>query len=235
MQEAQKASFRPWAIAPRHSRTSFKILTLGQAFIYTFLLNLGIWENFLPALYDTVMTTKKTLQINLKTIPETGLAVAVDLGPEWFARWHEEDPGLEFADARITGSVHLSKHGHDILVRGSLSGQLELACSRCLKPFAAPAAIEFDLLLVPAPAGGAPAKEELSPDDLDLDFYTGETVDLESILREQIILMLPLKPLCDEECKGLCPHCGANLNQETCTCPADAVDSPFARLAKLKI
>ena len=69
------------------------------------------------------MTTKKTLQINLKTIPETGLAVAIDLGPEWFARWHEEDPGLEFADARITGSVHLSKHGHDILVRGNLSGQ----------------------------------------------------------------------------------------------------------------
>ena len=86
-----------------------------------------------------------------------------------------------------------------------------------------------------APAGGAPAKEELSPDDLDLDYYTGEIVDLESILREQIILMLPLKPLCDESCKGLCPHCGADLNLETCTCPADAVDSPFARLAKLKI
>jgi uncharacterized protein len=180
------------------------------------------------------MTTKKTLQINLKTIPETGLAVAIDLGPEWFARWHEEDPGLEFTDARITGDVHLSKHGHDILVRGNLSGRMELACSRCLEPFAAPVAIEFDLLLVPGPVS-ADAKEELSPEDLDLDFYTGETIDLESILREQIILMLPLKPLCDEGCKGLCPHCGANLKRETCTCPADAVDSPFARLAKLKI
>ena len=73
---------------------------------------------FYPHLNDTVMTAKKTLQINLKTIPETGLAVAIDLGPEWFARWHEEDPGLEFAGARITGDVHLSKHGHDILVRG---------------------------------------------------------------------------------------------------------------------
>lgn len=181
------------------------------------------------------MTAKKTLQINLKTIPETGLAMAVDLGPEWFARWHEADPGLEFADARIIGSVHLSKHGHDILVRGSLSGQIELACSRCLEPFAAPAAMEFDLLLAPGPASAAAAKEELSPEDLDLDYYTGEIVDLETILREQIILMLPLKPLCNETCQGLCPHCGANLNQETCTCPADAVDSPFARLAKLKI
>ena len=181
------------------------------------------------------MTAKKTLQINLKTIPETGLAVAIDLGPEWFARWHEEDPGLEFTDARITGSVHLSKHGHDILVRGNLSGQMELACSRCLEPFTAPAAIEFDLLLVPGPLNAAAVKEELSPDDLDLDYYTGEIVDLERILREQIILMLPLKPLCEEACKGLCPDCGANLNRETCTCKTDAVDSPFARLAKLKI
>ena len=181
------------------------------------------------------MTTKKTLQINLKTIPDAGLALAIDLGPEWFDRWHEADPGLDCAGAHITGSVHLSKHGHDILVRGNLSGRMELACGRCLEPFTAPVAIEFDLLLVPGPTGADAVKEELSPEDLDLDFYTGETVDLESILREQIILMLPLKPLCDETCKGLCPHCGANLNRETCTCAADAVDSPFARLAKLKI
>ena len=190
---------------------------------------------FYPRPHNTAMTTKKTLQINLKTIPEMGLEVAVDLGPEWFARWHEEDPGLDFADARITGRVHLSKHGHDLLVRGNLSGQMELACSRCLEFFAAPATIEFDLLLVPGPPKAGAAKEELSLADLDLDYYTGEIVDLESLLREQIILMMPLKPLCDETCKGLCPYCGANLKRETCTCATDAVNSPFAQLAKLKI
>jgi uncharacterized protein len=187
-----------------------------------------------PRLHDTAMTRKKTLQINLKTIPDTGLEVAIDLGPEWFARWHEEDPGLDFADARISGRVNLSKHGHDLLVRGNLSGHLELTCGRCLELFTAPAAIEFDLLLVPGPPSAVPAKEELNPTDLDLDYYTGETMDLESVLREQIILMMPLKPLCEETCKGLCPHCGANLNRETCTCATDAVNSPFALLAKLK-
>ena len=131
--------------------------------------------------------------------------------------------------------MHLSKHGSDILVRGSLSGQMELACSRCLESFPAPAAIDFDLLLVPGPPTAAAADEELSPSDLDLDYYTGESVDLESLLREQIILMMPLKPLCDETCKGLCPRCGANLNRETCTCSTDTVNSPFAVLAKLKI
>ena len=190
---------------------------------------------FCPRLNNTAMTAKKNLQINLKTIPELGLPVAIDLGPEWFGRWHEADPGLEFAGARITGLVHLSKHGHDILVRGSLSGHLELACGRCLESFAAPAAIDFDLLLVPSPATASAAEEELSRTDLDLDYYTGEIVDLESLLREQIILMMPLKPLCDEACKGLCPHCGANLNRKTCVCKTDHVNSPFALLAKLKI
>jgi uncharacterized protein len=181
------------------------------------------------------MTAKKTLQINLKTIPETGLEVAIDLGPEWFARWREEDSDLEFADARITGLVHLSKHGQDILVRGNLSGPMELACSRCLEPFTGPAAIDFDLLLMPGPPTAHAEDEELSLTDLDLDYYIGEIVDLESLLREQIILMLPLKPLCDETCKGLCPQCGANLNLETCLCQTEDVNSPFALLAKLKI
>jgi uncharacterized protein len=176
----------------------------------------------------------RALQIAIKAIPETGLPVAIDLGSEWFARWHEEDPGLEFADARITGLVSLEKHGGDILVRGSLAGHLELACSRCLESFADPAATEFDLLLVPRPEAMSAEEVELSRTDLDLDYYAGELVDLEGILKEQIILMMPLKPLCTEACKGLCPHCGANLNCETCHCQIDAVNSPFARLAKLK-
>jgi uncharacterized protein len=188
-----------------------------------------------PCRNNTAMTAKNTLNVDLKTIPETGLTVAIDLGAEWFELWRAADPGLEFGDARITGQVELAKHGHDILVRGNLSSQIELACSRCLEPFTAPAAIEFDLLLVPAPAAPPAGDAELSPSDLDLDYYTGEIIDLESILREQIILMLPLKPLCDEVCKGLCPQCGANLNRETCACKTGAVNSPFASLAKLKI
>jgi uncharacterized protein len=177
----------------------------------------------------------RSLQIAIKAIPDTGKEVAIDLGPEWFARWREEDPGLEFADAHITGTVSLSKHGHDILVRGQLSGHLGLACSRCLESFSHPVAADFDLLLVPKPGTAAADDEELSPADLDLDYYTGEVVDLESLLREQIILMIPVKPLCDEVCKGLCPQCGANVNRETCHCRPEAVNSPFADLAKLKM
>jgi uncharacterized protein len=177
----------------------------------------------------------KVLQIAVKAIPETGLERAIDLGPEWFARWRTEDPELEFAGGRITGTVLLAKHGRDILVRGHLAGHLDLACSRCLEAFAAPVDADFDLLLVPGPEAVTGEDEELSQPDLDLDYYTGEAVDLERLLQEQIILMTPLKPLCTEACKGLCPRCGANLNRETCQCQPEAANSPFASLAKLKM
>jgi uncharacterized protein len=181
------------------------------------------------------LTMKKSLQISLKAIPETGLELGIDLGPEWFDRWRQEDPGLEFSAARVKGTVSLEKHGNDILVRGQLTGNLNLTCSRCLETFAAPVEGDFDLLLVPGPLAAAGIDEELSQPDLDVDYYRGEVVDVESIIREQIILMIPLKPLCDENCRGLCPRCGANLNVTTCQCQPEAVNSPFAHLAKLKI
>jgi uncharacterized protein len=179
--------------------------------------------------------TKKTLQISIKSIPETGKDLSLDLGPEWFERWREEDPGLEFSRGSVRGTVSLARHGHDILVRGHLEGRLALACGRCLEPFSPPLETDFDLLLVPAPQGEASEEEELSAAELDLDFYSGETVDLEAIIREQIILMVPLKPLCRDDCRGLCPICGINLNQETCSCQVEKSASPFAQLAKLKV
>jgi uncharacterized protein len=177
----------------------------------------------------------KSLHIAIKSIPDTGKEVAIDLPPEWFALWREADPGLEFTGGRINGVVHLAKHGRDILVRGHLSGYLDLACSRCLESFAHPVATDFDLLLIPRPATAVAEDEELSAADLDLDYYTGEGVDLESLLREQIILMIPVKPLCQETCQGLCPQCGSNLNRQSCRCQPQAANSPFAELAKLKI
>jgi len=181
------------------------------------------------------MTTKKTLQIAVNSIPEVGKDLTPDLGKEWFDRWRQEDPSLEFSEAAITGTLHLARHGRDILVRGHLAGQLGLHCGRCLEGFVAPVAADFDLLLAPGPQPQGPAEEELSAAELDRDFYTGGVVDLETILREQIILMLPLKPLCAETCQGLCPRCGANLNREACNCQAKQVDSSLAQLAKLKV
>jgi uncharacterized protein len=68
-----------------------------------------------------------------------------------------------------------------------------------------------------------------------VDYYTGEVVNLENILREQVLLTLPLKPLCSETCQGICPRCGADLNRETCQCSEEESDSPFAILKNIKL
>ncbi|MDP3182838.1 MAG: DUF177 domain-containing protein [Desulfobaccales bacterium] len=181
------------------------------------------------------MVPKRSFQIAINSIPETGRDISLDLGLEWFARWREEDPDLGFSGAQVMGKVHLGKYGRDILVRGHLDGKLDLNCSRCLESFVATLQSDFDLLLVPGPEKVSEEGEELAAPDLDLDFYSGEVVDLEGILKEQIILMLPLKPLCAETCRGLCPLCGANLEREGCRCKAEKSDSPLAALAKLKV
>jgi uncharacterized protein len=160
----------------------------------------------------------KSLQVAIKAISERGLERSIDLGPDWFSQWQEEDPALEFSTAQIKGKVRLEKHGRDILVRGHLQGHLQLACSRCLENFVLPVEGDFDLLLAPGPEQISSQDEELTAADLDVDYYSGELLDLGAILREQIILLMPLKPLCTEECQGLCPRCGAVLNQEKCAC-----------------
>jgi uncharacterized protein len=176
------------------------------------------------------------LQINIARLREDGLDLQLNLSEDWFARWQEEDPALEFSGpGHLAVWVHLERHGRDILVRGRFEGTVNLSCSRCLISFSQPLEADFDVLLAPGPEHVTEEVEELTRADLDRDFYTGETVNLESILREQVLLTLPLKPLCRETCKGICPHCGTDLNQETCQCPGENSTSPFAILKNIKL
>lgn len=175
-------------------------------------------------------------KLNVARLPEGGQDLSCALGEAWFARWQEEDPELDFAaPGHLTVRVHLEKHGHDILLRGHLEGRLALSCSRCLEAFSHPLDADFDLLLAPGPGPLRSDEEELSKADLDVDFYTREEVNLEAIVREQVLLTLPLKPLCSETCQGLCPRCGADLNRETCNCRRDESASPLTVLQKLKV
>jgi uncharacterized protein len=182
------------------------------------------------------MQADQTFKLSIAGLSETGLDLSLTLDARWFAAWREGDPSLDFtAPEGLDLKLRVQRHGRDILLRGHLAGDMELTCSRCLAAFRQPVAGDFDLLLVPGPEPVSPQEEELSADDLSLDYYTGDVVDLEAILREQILLLLPLKPLCTEACQGLCPRCGADLNRGACTCPPEQSASPFATLAeKLK-
>ncbi|HKU27232.1 MAG TPA: DUF177 domain-containing protein [Candidatus Sulfotelmatobacter sp.] len=122
----------------------------------------------------------------------------------------------------------------DIRLRGRLSTGLELQCARCLEPV--PQEIKRDFELLYRPLGADAGRDELSVTDAEAEigYYQGEGLLLEDVLREQVLLALPLKITCRAECKGLCPQCGKNLNEEQCSCSRDAEDPRWEALKEVR-
>jgi len=118
-------------------------------------------------------------------------------------------------------------------IAGHVNGELSLACVRCLEPFTMPVAGSFDLRYVPRSENAGEGEREVGEDDLTTAFYEDDQIDLSELIAEQLHLALPMKPLCSETCKGLCPHCGANLNTETCDCSEKWEDPRLAALKDL--
>lgn len=131
---------------------------------------------------------------------------------------------------------HHGKHQfiNDIRIIGDFSVRVKLACARCLEPIAAEVAKKFELLY--RPQGSDAGREELSVTaaEAEVGYYQGEGLLLEDVLREQVLLALPLKAICREDCRGLCPHCGKNLNVESCTCAEPVEDPRWSALKDLR-
>jgi len=119
-------------------------------------------------------------------------------------------------------------------VAGHLTGEIELACSRCLEPFTLPVASDFDLRYVPRTENIGEGEREVEEDDLATAFYDDEQIDLTHLVMEQFQLVLPMKALCRADCKGLCPNCGTNLNTGSCDCHVQWEDPRFAALRAMK-
>ncbi len=122
---------------------------------------------------------------------------------------------------------HHGKHQiiQDIRVKGGLSTRLEWACARCLEPVTLDVKRDFDLLYRPLGVDAGRAELSVTAAEAEVSYYEGEGLLLEDVLREQVLLAVPLKALCREDCKGLCPHCGKNLNHGECSC-AEPVEDP---------
>jgi uncharacterized protein len=136
---------------------------------------------------------------------------------------------------RIAGPVHLELDVHKDKETFRLSGtartELELPCSRCLEPFGMPVEVVFDLKYLPAARMATDEEREVQDEDFETSYYRDDRIDVNELLREQFYLQLPMKPLCREECQGLCPECGTNRNTGTCDC-APAWEDP--RMASLR-
>ncbi len=101
---------------------------------------------------------------------------------------------------------------------GRLLATVRRSCSRCLEPFDVPMALDIDVRYHPQHVNAGEGEREVSDDDLSIAYYRDDKIHLGDLVREQLRLASPMKPLCDDNCRGLCPVCGANRNEMTCDC-----------------
>jgi uncharacterized protein len=149
-----------------------------------------------------------------------------------------EQLGVPDDTFRVAAPVALAfdiyKDKDQFRLAGSVQTTLELPCSRCLEPFTWPVDSSFDLRYQPHARNTGEGEREIEEDDLTTAFYENETIDLGQLMREQFYLALPMKPLCRDECKGLCPTCGTNWNKGACDCMNQWEDPRLAALKTLR-
>lgn len=121
----------------------------------------------------------------------------------------------------------------DIRVRAEYRGEFEVLCARCVEPVSVPLEGEFDLLFRPEKADAEAGERAITEDETEIGYYGRGGLLLEDVVREQVLLSLPGRTLCTEDCKGLCAHCGQNLNVGSCQCAEGAVDPRWKALAGL--
>lgn len=122
----------------------------------------------------------------------------------------------------------------DIRVVGDFSTEIEIRCARCLDPVLTPVGGSFDLLYRPLGADAGRDERSISEAETEIGYYSGDGIELQDVLREQILLALPARAICREECRGICPGCGRNLNLEACACGEAPRDPRWAALGDLK-
>jgi uncharacterized protein len=122
----------------------------------------------------------------------------------------------------------------DIRVVGSFTVNVETRCARCLESVSNSLSEGFDLLYRPQGIDATGEDASIGPSETEIGYYQGEGLHLEEVLKEQILLALPAKQVCSPECKGLCPHCGCNLNLESCHCAVTIADPRWGALEEIR-
>ncbi|HWR58233.1 MAG TPA: DUF177 domain-containing protein [Thermodesulfovibrionales bacterium] len=133
----------------------------------------------------------------------------------------------------VKARLRIDKVGSEVLARGELVSDIELQCSRCLSRFSGNIAVDVNVVYHPLEELAGEEKYEIKEDELDTGFYEGDELDIAGLIQEQIMLSVPMKPLCRDSCKGLCSRCGSDLNATTCSCEQKEPDPRLAVLKKL--
>ena len=122
----------------------------------------------------------------------------------------------------------------DIRLRGHFAGNFQVPCARCIEPVEIPVAADFDLIFRPLGADSDPPERSITASETEIGYYQGDSLLLEDVLREQVLLSLPVRTLCKPDCKGLCPRCGTNRNLQPCSCDEGPSDPRWEALTDLR-
>jgi uncharacterized protein len=173
----------------------------------------------------------QNLELHPIDFAETFQPGTIDLGSDY-----RQLTPIESSGRADLVEEHHGKHKviQDIRIKGRLATKLETSCARCLEPLAQDVARDFDLLY--RPQGTDAGRDEMSVTDAEaeISYYEGSGILLDDVVREQILLAVPVKVTCRPDCKGLCPHCGKNLNQETCSCAVSDEEPRWAALKEIR-
>lgn len=175
------------------------------------------------------------MRVRVDEIPDSGLTLKIRWDKERLGRFQSpDDPARIELLQPLHLTVEIAKHPDHIRIQGRIVVAAQLVCHRCLDQYPWSLDHPFEAFLVEERA--VPNEEEVELDDYELDyeFFDGEVIDLDQLIAEEILLALPFQSLCSEDCKGICPACGANRNREPCRCPTSAKLSAFGELKSIR-
>ena len=184
------------------------------------------------------------MKILVDRLKDSPTPLHFDEDRRWRSDLEESIPELAAAlAAPIAVDLRVHRMAQDLYLEGSLRGELELECGRCLARYRAPLSESFRLILSPA-GSRVPAEPEAAEalarngmclgDELETGWYQGHEIELGGFFRELVALAMPVQPVCREDCRGLCPRCGADRNAGPCGCEESRSNKPFAALAALR-
>ncbi|HVG24398.1 MAG TPA: DUF177 domain-containing protein [Thermoanaerobaculia bacterium] len=173
--------------------------------------------------------------IDFKTIDEHG-PQSYDGTYEVGVSELDRDELASVGSATIKTTVKQGDLDHEYIADGTVSFTADLTCSRCAEPYPIANTSTFHVRFRPRPEASAENEEVEITDkeELDVEFYSDRVVPLRDLAMEQIQLSIPMKPLCDESCLGLCPVCGVNRSREQCSCETSIVDDRWGALKNLR-
>lgn len=169
------------------------------------------------------------MKIQVQSVPPEGIRLEYEKTGDWFTEALGDAGEKDFSIDAIRARFTLTRLGRTINVEGRLEAQIGLTCCRCLKPLTKDLRTDFRYAYLPAERMPREADTEVTEEDVGTGYYE-DVIDLGEVVVEQIVLEIPMKPLCRETCRGLCPYCGIDLNMADCDHKEKTLSSPFSLL-----